>query len=382
MNPSLRCSSLDRDLECNGAITLVSLVDPRSGDEGEEGQFLHWVSHSKMKLEMGAVGDIGPQPTMPKSISFSGWISEFYLRFAREVFPAGWALEVEAALAYDFTGFTLTGHIDSFAISPDATEAIGLDLKTGYLVVDPAECNEQIFGYSCLLLMAYPSLKKITFYIIQPRLDEDEGQKRISDPLIVEGEELASFIPALERRVNAAIANRFELSTGKKQCRWCPVSVQCPALQKEQQLMKHTLTAAELSRIKAIPDDALLGDWVIVARTLRQPTEDAESLLKERLEKQGYVDSGSGTRITMKIQGGSYEFPDKAAFYAALERLIPDPVKRAQALKFSVTETRAAIADAQGIPKTGKAAVTAEKVFDAELRPLTIQGTRQVLQFQ
>ena len=92
-----------------------------------------------------------------------------------EVTPDGWSLEVEVPLAYEFQfekpvpyrhrrwvdgapvirsrlagGFVLSGHIDSCSINPDATEAIGWDLKTGYDPVDPADQNWQILGYAVL----------------------------------------------------------------------------------------------------------------------------------------------------------------------------------------------------------------------------------------
>ena len=228
--------------------------------------------------------------------------------------------------------------------------------------------------------MAYPSLTQICAYLIQPRNDEDEGYER-SSGVVFKGELLEKAAASLEARINAVLDRPMALESSKKACRWCSVGIQCPALQKELSNMKHTLTAAELSRVKAVPDDAVLGDWIIQARTLRQPTEDAEEMIKERIAKTGYVDAGVGTRITMKIQGGSYEFPDKPAFYAALARLIPDPAKRAQALKFSVTESKNLIAEVRGIPKTSKAGVSAASVFDQELRPLCVQGERRVLQF-
>ncbi len=380
MTAVLRCSELDRVLSCPGSLTLNAIVQKRQGEEGTEGTYLHWLAHSKLMAECGAHGDIGPQPQTPPGIQLNAWIAEYYLRSVRETVPPDWSLECEVTMEHDFSGFTLTGHADDVAISPDGTEAMLFDLKTGYDPTDQADENTQLLGYSVLLLMAYPTLKKITAYLVQPRNDEDEGFQRVSS-VVIDGAVLANAATWLEAQINAALAQPTELNSGRRQCRWCSVSVQCPALQAELQLMKHTLTPEELARIKAVPDDAQLGDWVISARTLRQPTEDAEGMLKTRIEAKGYVDAGVGTRITMKIQGGSYSFPDKPAFYAALTELVPDAATRAKALKFSVTETRDLIAEVMGVPKSGKAPVTATGVFDAKFRPLVVQGERRLLQF-
>lgn len=378
---NLRCSELSRILACPGSLTLNAIVQKRQGDEGDMGTFLHWLAHSKLRLEHGARGEIGEQPPMPKGVELNAWIATFYVRVVRELIPAHWSLESELDLAHSFARFDLTGHPDDVGINADVTEAIIADLKSGYDPVDPADENEQVLSYAVLLRMAYPTLRKITGYIIQPRNDEDEGLRRVSEPMVLEGDALDAAIAGFEARVNAVLDRPMELESSKKACRWCSVSVQCPALQKELQLMKHTLTAGELSRIKATPDDALLGDWVISARTLRQPTEDAEEMLKERVSANGYVDAGVGTRITMKVQGGSYEFPDKAAFYAALAELVPDPGQRARALKFSMSEIVAILAERFGVPKTGKAPKTGTSIRDENLKPLTVQGERRVLMF-
>jgi hypothetical protein len=377
---NIRCSELSRVLSCSGSMTLVPRVSPRKGEEGLEGSALHFLAHQKLKDTMGAVGDIGQTPEIPKSVRFSSWIADYYVGVIRDIVPPDWSLECEVTMAHDFPQFTLTGHADDVAISPDATEAILFDLKTGYDPQDAADENDQLLGYAVLLLQAYPALRKITAYLVQPRNDEDEGHQRVSS-VVIEGDVLASATASLEARVNAALAAPMLLNSGKKQCRWCPCGIQCPALQKELQLMEHTLTPEEIARVGKEPNDAQLGDWIISARTLRQPTEDAEALIKERILAAGFVDAGVGTRITMKIQGGSYSFPDKLAFYRLLLEDFPDAEMLAKILKFSVSETRDLLAERYGCPKTGKAAVTGTSLFDARYRPLVEQGERKLLQF-
>lgn len=146
--------------------------------------------------------------------------------------------------------------------------------------------------------------------------------------------------------------------------------------------MKMKLTPEILAAIKATPDDASLGDFVVTAKLLDQPSKDALELAKGRLDAQGYIDAGCGTRITQKIENGAYEVPDKPKFYAELRKMIPDDDKRAGAISFSMTKTKDVIAEVMNIPKTGtKAPVTAEGVFDGVFRPLVTQGTRRKLIF-
>jgi hypothetical protein len=342
---------------------------------------LHYLAHSVLKEKHGAVGDLGPTPEIPKSIPFSIWIADFYVRHVVETVPQGWSLECEAALAYEWPTFNLSGHIDCVAISPDATEAIGFDLKTGYDPVDAAEMNEQVLGYACLLLRAYPTLTKITFWIVQPRNDEDEGFERVSS-VTLEGDVLAAASASLESRINYALANANELSTGLKCCKWCPAAPQCPAILKLLEHMKHTLTDADIAAIEYTPDDAKLADWIIAARVLNRPMEDADAMGTARLETQGYLRATDGTLITLKDEAGSYSFPDPVGFYRATRSIITDDAEYAATVKPSVTKTIEAIAKVRDIPKKSKVGVSAQGVFEESLKPLCVQGRRKKKVFQ
>lgn len=381
---TFRCSSLDRALHCNGSITLVPLVDPRDGDEGVEGTALHWLAHARMQKEIGAGGDIGPQPLMPKSIGFSGWVADYYFNHVKETVPDTWSIECEVALAYEFQGvepFILSGHIDALGLNADATEAIGFDLKSGYDPVDPAEENWQMLGYVVLLLQAYPTLRKVTFWVVQPRNDEDEGFQRASS-VVIEGDRLTSATATLVAEISKAIENCMEVNTGVKACKWCPAAMQCPAAIELRELMKAHLTPELLAGIKATPDDAALAEWVIAGRTLNRPMEDAEAMLKERIRQNGSAAAPDGTRITIKTQGGSYSFPDPVAFYRETRKLIPSDEVYATTVKPSVTKTVEALAKVYNLPKTSKAGPSGRSTFDGALGPLVEQGKREILVFQ
>lgn len=350
-------------------MVLTPLVAPRAGNEATEGNFLHWLSHSKLKAECAAIGDIGPQPPMPPSVAFSAWIAEYYVRHVRETVPPNWSLECECALAYQWEQFILSGHIDNVALSPDATEAIGFDLKTGYDPVDMADENMQVMGYAALLLRAYPTLHRITFWIVQPRNDEDMGYQRCSS-VVIEGGVLESVPTSLENQINATIANNMTVDSGPKQCKWCSGALQCPAAIAERDLMKQQLTPELLAAIRQTPDDEALLKWYVAGRTIARPLDDATDMLKERIKTVGVP----GTAI--KTEGGAYSFPDPVAFDAKARAMIPAE-KYAACVKPSVTAIKDAIAEVRGVPKSSKNGESAASIWNGEFASLVVQGTRE-----
>lgn len=362
-------------------MTIVPLVSKREGDDGLEGSALHFIAHTLMKSQLGAVGELGAEPVIPPSVHFSHWVADYYYRFVSDTVPRDWSLEVEAALETDFPGFLLTGHIDAIAMSPDGTEAIGFDLKTGYDPVDVADSNEQILGYSVLLKAAYPELRKLTFWIIQPRNDEDEGFPRCSS-VVIEGELLDNCATSLASRLTVAIANNMEVSTSMKACKWCSAAMQCPAQIELRELMKAKLTPELLEKIKATPDDAALGDWVISGRSLNRPIEDAEAMFKERIRANGSLTAGDGTFCTIKEEGGSYSFPDPVAFYRESRKLLPEDEIYATTVKPSVTRTIDALGERYQLPKNSKNGPSARTMLqDSPLGSLCVQGKREKIVF-
>lgn len=376
---TLRASSLDRILACPGSMTLCARVAPRGGDEATEGTALHWLAHAQMVKDMAAAGDPGPTPPIPKAVAFSSWIVDYYVRTVRETVPPDWSLEVEAAMAYDLGGFTLSGHIDSIAMSPDATEAIGFDLKTGYDPVDIAEENWQVLSYAVLLLRAYPTLRKITFFIVQPRNDEDAGLQRVSS-VIIEGDVLANAERVLVGRINDALGRAHEVETSLKACKWCAAALVCPAQIKLRELMKATLTEEFLATLRQTPDDAALAEWVMSGRMVNRPIEDATELLKERVRAAGTL-ALEGVSVTIKSKPGRYTFPDPVAFYRATRQRLPDDTAYAETVTPSVTKLKEKLAEATGLPKTSKKGESVESLFAQEFRPLCEQSTSEQLVF-
>ena len=374
---------MDRVLECNGSITLVPRVKRRQGNEGHEGSMIHWMIADRIIREMGGIAPDGglKPPDVPdgyKLPRMSEWMVDWAIRHVRETIPDDWSLMVEVPIAYEFDRFILSAHEDLLAISPDGRLSKGIDWKTGRDPVDPADSNEQVATYLTLQKRAWDSLEAAEFQIAQPRVDEEMGFERIST---VSVNNLDVIVAGMERRVNAAIDNALEINSGRKQCAWCPVGIQCPALREELKAMKLKLTPESISLVKQVPDDALLGDWVITMRKLKRPTDDAEELLHERITAAGEVVAGNGTRITRKIQRGSYTIEDPVRFMEAVRVLLPSDDSIARSFTPSMTRIKDEIADAQKVPKTGSSDLTAENIFDAHLRPLVEQGERKILVF-
>lgn len=392
MKPTLRCSSLDRLLACPGSLTLEAIVAPREGDEGAAGSWLHFLIATRLVAEHGAAGQLQkPTEEKPKSLGFSAWIVDWCLRSVAEWLPKDWFLEVEVPMAYEFDRFILSGHLDVLGGSADGRLFKIGDWKTGYDPVDEAECNEQGLGYIVLTKRAYPEAQRIDFTLAQPRNDEDEGFQRIStvtaQNIPVEGMtgQVAPFLDGLpavfEQRVNVALDKPMSLATGKH-CRFCSASAQCPAMIQLRKKMKHEMTAAELAAIAATPNDGVLGDWAVDAKTLAGPIKDSTELLHKRLDKVESITAGCGVHVSREIQKGAYTVIDPPRFYAEVCKMIQDPAKRAGVMSFSMTRLKDTIADVLKIPKTGKATSTAESVFDGIYRPHVEQGERRLLRFR
>lgn len=377
MKPTLRCSNLDRFLSCPGSLTLDPLVAPRVSDEGDEGTAIHYQIARNLASDLGAVGIFG-EPGKTGINAINEWIVGYCVREVAENTPPDWSLEVEAAFAYEFERFILSGHIDALALSPDATEAIGWDYKTGYNAVDLAECNWQVAGYLVLVKRAYPQLKKAKFFIVQPRNDEEMGQQRVTK-VEVEWSTVDFMTKNFVNRVNAALADPHTVNSGMKQCRFCPAVLQCPAIKLEIETMKAKLTPELLAAIQLEPLDSGLADICIAAKTLDAPFETARDLLKKRIEAKGYITASDGTNISTKKTAGSYEVTEPEQFHKELLTLIPAS-RLPYCTKPVMTAIKKEIAAAKDVPLTSKKTpISAEGLFDSKLRPYVTQGERTTL---
>ncbi len=384
MKPTFRCSQLPQVLNCHGSLTLVPLVDDRQGDEGYEGSEIHWTIAHRLITEQGATPPEGGLATSgtPRGYRIprtSEWMVDWALRVVADHIDPFHALQVEGEFFAEFDRFNLSGHIDVNSINGAGTVFVGGDWKTGYKPVAPAELNDQFLGYLVLAKLAWPGLTWAKFFGAQPRNSEEDGFQRVS---IVEldGEQLENCVISLEERINAALDDAMTVDSGPLQCAWCPVGIQCPAIQAEIELMKVALTPESLAAIKGSADDALLGQIVISARSFSKAVEDAETLLKERIQAQGSVTAAGGTRITLKEKGGKYKITNPLGAWQAVKSLIPED-KIPQVINYQKERLVDEIAAAAGVPKGGNAETTGQKIFDAVVRPNMEQGVSHTLVF-
>lgn len=288
---------------------------------------------------------------------------------------------VEVELEHEFNRWINRGHLDWLAISPDVTQAKGGDYKTGRIPVDPAHNNEQAFSYLCLVKLNWDTVRCVDFDLIQPRLTEDDEFERIST-VRVEGRALELAPAALDARACQALDRPMDLDSGPKQCRWCPLmfTLQCPALRKDRDMAKLTMTQEAVAAIRRQPNDDQLVEWVSVMRTLKPAAEAAEEALHQRLDTTECV-VGAGMTVTRKLQKGSIEILDPVAiFNSAREQLVTDE-RMAAAFKVSKSRLIDQLAEALNVAKTGAKGVTANSIWDAHFAIHTKQGERRLLQF-
>lgn len=333
------------------------------------------------------------RPGSFKPTGFHLWMVAFYCSAVLELSSVDMALEVEAEFehlfkvkpytAYDpVTGeryeadeIGVSGHVDAFALTADETEAVGFDLKTGSDPVDEAADNAQVFFYICLLKLAYPKLRKVTFYIVQPTNDPDE-RERISEACI-EGERLDSAVAYLEGQLLLACDNPHELnSDGWKQCRYCDAALVCPALQSDIDAMKLKLTPEEFAAIKLRPELDDLARIKIAAKKLTPIFDEASDELKARLETDGAAEV-DGVRFFLEERPGKRKVTDNAK---ATERLafLPD-AQFHTAYEFKPAAIEELLATHYGLPKTSKKGDSGKSKYTELLGDITEQPVNKVL---
>ncbi len=383
--PVIRCSQLPQLLRCHGSRVLGPLVPPLKGEQGYEGVYLHWMAAADLILNHGATKPEGgmPPPRVPRDYKppkNSLWVIDWFVRRVCELIPAAWSLQVEVALEYEFERFILRGHPDVIGISPEGTAACIPDLKTGRIPTDLASFNDQLLGYLVLAAMVY-GVDSVYTEIDQPFNSEDDGFPRQSH-VEAKGSDLTACIAFLVEQVEEALDSEMEVESGMTQCRYCPAARHdvCPAIRDDYDFMKTTITPEFLAKIKEQPNDAVLGDIVMLGRTLKGPIERAEEMVKERLGGGFEVVALNGTRISMNIEGGRYEVKEPELMLAALLTLLPTPAL-APAITYSTDRIKDAIASHYNRPKTGTSGNSADDIFKAKLGAFVEQGERRKLVF-
>jgi hypothetical protein len=417
---TIRASSADRTFSCHGSLLAVPLIPVNRRNDGDEGEFIHYCIAEIAIRVLGATppeGGLRP-PALGKDYklpAFSAWMIDWGVERIKELIPADWSLMVEVPLAYrydlprpvwvpvdEITGpipadhevvdgrvciryVIISGHIDVLGLSPDGKQSVAIDWKSGQVGAEPAETNWQAGVYLGLKKRAWPELDPSKFVMAQPMVDEDSsGIPRLSHAEL-DGAGLDRMNAELAEQACKALEDRYTTDSGK-QCRWCPVAlsrraVLCPSIAADTDFMKANLSKEKIEALRKDPDDALLGDFVLTWRRLDAPGKAATEYLHERLDAQGYVDAGCGSRITVSIKKGDITIKNKSGYREDLEKLVPDTKLRDECTSYSKDAVISAIAKARGIPKdsTKPEVEDAVGLYEDRLARHTEQGKRRLL---
>lgn len=380
MKPTIRASSAPRRLACPGSRTVDELVPQRQGTEGHDGEWCHRQTALLAISQLGAHPPEGGLPPTSYPATFtpkaSDWIPPFQLRFIRDTIPADWSLVVELELDAEFERFITTGHPDVVGFNPDVTEVIIIDWKDGYLGVDPADENDQFLVYMVQLKLNFPTLRKITFWCVQPRLSEEDDEHPRFSSVVVEDAGLDSCVRSLEERMNAALDQPHRLISGSH-CKYC-VGLRCPCLQKELYNMELELTDEMLAELRAGMDDAKLADLFLAQRTLTNPIKDLKTIMDERSDKVSTFVASNGQRITPGTEGAGIEVTDPVGFDGAVIDMIPDRVKLATARTYNLSRLTDLVALQMNVPKGGKSGTSARDILNARTSPFFKTKTRRI----
>lgn len=365
MKPTVRCSSLDTLFGCNGSFTLIPLVQRETGrsKQAVEGDNSHLACAHRLVTEFGAVAPNGLPKQSPffKPSSYDEWSQDFFVEAFMAEVGDDMAIEVENELIYDYGPFVLSGHQDALAINPEATEAVGADYKRGRVPVDAASCNWQIFGYAVQLKRAYPTLKKLTYLIIQPSNNEDAGYERVSR-LVIEGDQLNSIVPFMTSAIEGALINPNEIETGWKHCRYCPVALQCPAIHAELEEMKLTLTPEIIAKIKANPDLEQLSKFAMARKLYNALFDKAGAIFKEQLADGSNFVSEDGNVFSTKERNGPRTIEPEAGWGLICDMIDSDEAYAC--LKLSPSAVEKALAKQFDLPKTSKKGDSAKSEYE------------------
>lgn len=408
--PRIRCSSLQQLLACPASLRLRALVgDSKDSAASLLGSWCHYEGARRLVEFHGAVAEEGAlvpvaMPNGWEPPRFASWMVDFWLQTVLTYCDVDMALEVEAELSHAFPGFDLTGHVDCVGFKveqverfpmPDGTlsdevvtvpvEAVGLDLKTGTEIVDEAEQNAQVLGYMVLLKLTYPTLRKITFAICQPRNNPDEGQER-NTWATLEGEALERAVSYLEREIHASLAAPDQLnSDGWKQCRYCPAADQCPAIAADLEDMKMTLTPEHLANISTEPSVKRLLEIELARKKLTPIFERAKDALKTRVKAEGGTIIENGVRIYVEERNSGRKITDNAKATEALSDLPDERFHRCY--QFRPSEIEAVLAEHESertgakvpVESKAKGKVSGKSLFNDRLGALTEATTAEWL---
>lgn len=369
----VRCSSLGALLDCPGRLKLDQLfgVSERDPEVTYEGHYCHWKSACVL-AEFGAFGPTDRPPTLPEDYRprpSASWVVRYYVETLLDFTPSHWAIALEEGFQHDFGDFILSGHIDATCVNYDDDRIISADLwdlKSGLIVVDPAETNRQVEGYAALFYLEYPEVESLRVHIVQP-LNEPGVEQRHSYRSF-SNKELRELVASLESSIREAVGPLFSTVTTGQHCRLCDHALngKCPAYQQD---MKLELTDQILSTIPEETPIETLAERVLLQRKYEKALDAAKTELKERLLGSGLFEHGGHSFKVVSQERRSID--DVGAFLGICEDMeMPDDLIQS-CLSVSVSSVHEAIACHLGVPKKSVKGHDSRSEFAENFGPIT-----------
>lgn len=354
LKPRFRCSEIDRIITCHGSRTLDTKFPTVSEDSevSRLGTKIHAIGAVQL-IATGAVG-VATDPSPEIALEgFDAWILAFWVAAVRELVPPGWTIELESEMEVEFARFILTGHLDVLAYSPDGTEAIIIDLKTGFIPVEPADCNWQLAGYSALLRVVMPGVRRARLVIVQPRNNEDLGYPRISQAKV--DFEQTDIEALLAFELCAVLDDPYTFETSKKACQYCNWPLTCPCTTELRHAMKTQLTKEAFDKLTPQPSLIQLAEWARDGKILEGPIKKARETIKERLTaSKGDVTLDDGTRIYLKDSQTPRAVSDLSLLLMRVGLVVTDQKKVHACLSASLDDVERAVAAELKVPISSK----------------------------
>ncbi len=399
---AIRCSSLDRLFTCHASRVMEERVRSATEDvfgDGDGGHAVQWagswchhMAATRLRDEFGAVGTPDPL-TIPASFSpssYDEWVSDWYVGQCMKIVPSDYAMFIEREIHRDIvlrkpaemfvsgkwvtvTTVRLTGHLDFTAISPDLTTAIIADLKRGYEVVDAAECNWQLAGYTALLKTEFPTLSRILLRLLQPAAPD-----RITEAAIHNASDVVALI---EAEVNALTEDPFSFSTGKP-CKYCAAVEVCPVFKKDVKIMRETLTKEQIDALPSVCPTEDLGELAVHCKKLEYPIKRVVEAFKTRVEQEGAVTLKDGTIAEIIEEEGNRQVTDARFAHEQLTAKVGENLAWS-AIKVGVGAVEDALVES-GMQRSSKKkeVETAKRWVDDNLGAVIKRPVQKVLTFR
>ena len=226
----IRCSSLDRYMNCPGFAQMTDLTFSESGPAAEEGtaagELLQaMLTQRSLKPNVKAMASNG--------VRFDSDMYYHLTPIAQELLSKNVLINCEQRVDWvPCAGIAIRGQFD---IQYTIGETLYIeDLKYGWKIVDVKE-NWQLLGYAIgkfSQLSNDPSQglpKNISLTIHQPRPHHEEGSSRT---WVISRDTLADYYQMIAKVSQMIVNGDRTLITGKH-CRYCPAAAnRCPALNK------------------------------------------------------------------------------------------------------------------------------------------------------